>query len=100
MHFSTRTVRRSMFTLNTSFYFKGDRCYRKVHINIHELKNILLTLRKAHDSHREAQCTRNYSTFNPFHPNISIDILHTVLYTFPKVPLKRICLAIKSLFSW
>ena len=66
MHFSTRTVRRSMFTLNTSFYFKGDRCYRKVHINIHELKNIL----------------------------------HTVLYTFPKVPLKRICLAIKSLFSW
>ena len=59
-----------------------------------------LTLRKAHDSHREAQCTRNYSTFNPFHPNISIDILHTVLYTFPKVPLKRICLAIKSLFSW
>ena len=41
MHFSTRTVRRSMFTLNTSFYFKGDRFYRKVHINIHELKNIL-----------------------------------------------------------
>ena len=36
---------------------------------------------------------------NPVHPNISIYILHTVLYTFPKVLTKRICLTIKSFFS-
>ena len=27
----------------------------------------------------------------PLHPNISIHILHTVLYTFPKVLMRRIC---------
>ena len=36
----------------------------------------------------------------PLHPNISIHILHTVLYTFPKVLTRRICLTIKSFFSW
>ena len=30
-------------------------------------------------------------TLDPFHPNISIHILHTVLYTFPKVLTRRIC---------
>ena len=30
------------------------------------------------------------------HPNISRDILDTVLYTFPKVLTRRICVAIKS----
>ena len=38
--------------------------------------------------------------FNPLHPNISIHILHTVLYTFNKVLTRRICLTIKSFFSW
>ena len=33
---------------------------------------------------------------NPLHPNISMHILHTVLYTFPKVLTRRICLPIKS----
>ena len=37
---------------------------------------------------------------NPLHPNISMHILHTVLYTFPKVLTRRICLTIKSFFSW
>ena len=36
---------------------------------------------------------------NPLHPNISMHILHTVLYTFPKVLTRRICLTIKSFFS-
>ena len=31
---------------------------------------------------------------NPLHPNISMHILHTVLYTFPKVLTRRICLII------
>ena len=31
---------------------------------------------------------------------ISMHILHTVLYTFPKVLTRRICLTIKRLFSW
>ena len=37
---------------------------------------------------------------NPLHPNISVHILHTVLYTFPKVLTWRICLTIKSFSSW
>ena len=37
------------------------------------------------------------SLFNPLHPNISMHILHTFIYTFPKVLTSRICLAIGSL---
>ena len=33
---------------------------------------------------------------NPLHPNISIQILHTLLYTFPLVLTMRICLTIKA----
>ena len=36
---------------------------------------------------------------NPLHPNISMHILHTNLYTFSKVLIRRICLIIKSFFS-
>ena len=35
---------------------------------------------------------------NPLHHNISMQILHTVLYTFPKVLTRRICFPIKKLF--
>ena len=37
--------------------------------------------------------------FNNLHSNISIHILHTVLCTFPKVLIRRICLTIKSFFK-
>ena len=36
----------------------------------------------------------------PSHPNISMHILHTVLYTFPRILIRRICWEIKSLFGW
>ena len=36
---------------------------------------------------------------NPLHPNINMDILHTVFYTFPKVLARRVCLSIKRMFS-
>lgn len=36
---------------------------------------------------------------NPLHLNISMHILDTVIFTFPNVPTRRICLAIKSVFS-
>ena len=41
------------------------------------------------------------STFqlNILHPNISIHILHTIFFTFPKVLIRRICLTIKSFNS-
>ena len=39
-------------------------------------------------------------SLNPLHPNISRHILHTVLYTYPKVLTRRICLTNRSLFSW
>ena len=35
--------------------------------------------------------------FTPLHPNISIHILHTVLYTFPKMLTRRICLTNQEL---
>ena len=37
---------------------------------------------------------------NSLYPHIIILILKTVLYTFPKVLTNRICLTIKSFFSW
>ena len=37
---------------------------------------------------------------NTLHPNIGMDIPHTVYYTFPKVLTRRICLSIKRIFSW
>ena len=33
---------------------------------------------------------------NPFHPNISVHILHTVPYTIPKELIRRICLSFSS----
>ena len=40
------------------------------------------------------------ASFNPLHPNISMHILHTVLYTFHKVLRRRICLTIRTFFRW
>ena len=37
---------------------------------------------------------------NPLHPNISMQTLHTMLYTFPKGLTRRICLTIKSFSFW
>ena len=39
------------------------------------------------------------SLCNPFNPEINTHILHTVLYTFPKVLTRRICLIIKNFFN-
>ena len=36
---------------------------------------------------------------NPLHPNISLHILLTVLYTFPEMLTRRICLIIKRFLS-
>ena len=41
-----------------------------------------------------------HDVFNPLHPNIRMHILHTVLYTFPNVLARRICLTIMRFFSW
>ena len=49
---------------------------------------------------REVQSLNQQEILNPFHPNISIRILHTVNRTFPKVLTRRICLTIKTFFSW
>ena len=47
-----------------------------------------------------SRCTATWNLFVNSHPNISMLILHTVLYTFPKVLTGRICLTIKSFFTW
>ena len=36
-------------------------------------------------------CIERYVKSNSLHPNISLYILYTVLYTFPKVLTRRIC---------
>ena len=36
--------------------------------------------------------------FDPLHADISTNNLHTVLFTFPKVVTRRICLTIKNFF--
>ena len=38
--------------------------------------------------------------FHPLHPNIGMLFLHTVLYTFSKVLIRRICSSIKSWWSF
>ena len=47
-----------------------------------------------------SRCTTTWNLFANSHSNISMLILHTVLYTFPKVLTGRICLTIKSFFTW
>ena len=37
--------------------------------------------------------------FNPLHPNISVLVLNTFLYTFSQMPTARFCLIIKTFFS-
>ena len=41
-----------------------------------------------------------HDVFNPLHSNIRMHILQTVLYIFPYVLARRICLTIKRFFSW
>ena len=41
-----------------------------------------------------------YYIFNPLHPDISMHILHTVIYTFPIEKMRRTFLLIKCLIGW
>ena len=41
-----------------------------------------------------------YYIFNPLHPDISMHILHTVIYTFPIEKMRRTFLLIKWLVSF
>ena len=40
------------------------------------------------------------AVFNPLHPNISIHIFYTLVYTNQLVLTRRICLTIKSFLGW
>ena len=61
-------------------------------------------------AHNQVNCNIIFTTLklkekflihlDPLHPNIGMHILHTVLYTFPKVLTRRICLTVKSFYSW
>ena len=39
-------------------------------------------------------------TLNPLHPYINMHILHTILFTFPKVLTRRISLTVKRVLHW
>ena len=41
-----------------------------------------------------------WRSVNSLHPNISMLFLYTVLLSFPNVQIRRICLTVKSVFSW
>ena len=40
------------------------------------------------------------SPYNPYHPDTSMHIFHTILYTLPKVLIKIICLVMKRFLPW
>ena len=65
-------------------------CKRKKSIKTSAIVNILPNLTRLWTEVR----------VNPLCPNISVHILHTVLYTFLMVLTRRICLTIKSLSCW
>ena len=65
--------------------------------NLSRLKIILLVTYKSINLYAVSFI---WKFFTPSHPNISMHILHTVLYTFAKELTRRICLSIKSFFSW
>ena len=46
------------------------------------------------------QVTLQFRLLNPLHPNISLQVLHSVLYTFPMVLRRRIWLTIKSFLGF
>ena len=50
--------------------------------------------------HKQEPFSHAHQTISPSHPNISIQILHTILHIFPKELTRRICFTIKSCFSW
>ena len=61
---------------------------------------LMLDLGKGRYTVSEILSLRVYSnSFNPIHPDISMHILHTVLYTCPYVLARRSCLTIKRFFS-
>ena len=80
-------------------------------------KYILLTLIKILESRNKLQDSRwrkwklclllskiflyflRVLVIGPLHPNISLQVLHTFLHTFPNVMTRRICLTIKSLID-
>ena len=67
--------------------------------------SLVIQLAKEAGAYDAVECTHwadggTCININPLHPNITIYILHTVLYTFPKVLTRRICLTIKSFISW
>ena len=58
-----------------------------------------LTSIKRHSDKHQATFLSHKVITDPLHPNISMHILHTILFTFPTVLSRRICLTIKT-HSW
>ena len=50
-------------------------------------------------SHKRLAKEDVFLFLDPLHPNISVHILHTILYTCPKVLARRICLPIQRLLA-
>ena len=61
--------------------------HRKILLNQNHWWNIFLV-------------TLQFRLLNPLHPNISLQVLHSVLYTFPMILRKRIWLTIKSFLGF
>ena len=62
--------------------------------------NSLLTIPKAKVDFLQMKMNGYVYDLSPLHPNISMHILRTDLFTFPREQTRRICLTIKSFFSW
>ena len=65
------------------------------------LHNIVANLLQKDDNMGETYLTVVLCiSINPSYPNIGIQILHTVLFTFPMMLTRRICLTIRSFLNW
>ena len=76
--------------------YRGDISYTYGRLN---LRNVHTYTKKKTKQNKNKNTRIINSPPNPLHPSISMQILHTVLYTFPVVLTRRICLTIKGFLS-
>ena len=79
--------------------YRGDISYTYGRLNPRNVHTYTKKNKKQKKQQQKKNTRIINSPPNPLHPSISMQILHTVLYTFPVVLTRRICLTIKGFLS-
>ena len=79
--------------------YRGDISYTYGRLNPRNVHTYTKKNKKQKKKQKKKNTRIINSPPNPLHPSISMQILHTVLYTFPVVLTRRICLTIKGFLS-